>query len=632
MNTFTAPILVVHPKPTRTESMLGYCLRLGDANGFRHMKWLSAILTKCETPSTGVDNLTLLTGHSPQELSLLGGPAPAALGPISNWRLGLKVTYWNHGHRRWCPLCLQQQGIWKTEWMLALQVACPAHQVLLQEHCPGCGTLVPWHRGSMFHCPCGADLRRSHTAPATLQLLELASQVSAAFHLATGQSYMPQIHAAGTFPLLAPLHLPQLCDLLWLFGAYALHCPGTKPQKIPDHGQMNVILPFLSMAIHILNDWPHHFHQLLNEYTHPVAGQTASLRVYLRQLHQALAKLLVHPDLQFLRQEFECYVHTRWQDKLILQPELRAAHPIISATEAAKALKIPIRTLLRLIAAGALKGCQTIGAHGKTNWLVERASVELFSRQKHGVLNLAQVESLLRVTQKRIRLLTEHGLLKAVCKETGSVVNSRQWLFHHADINKFLEQLSHGSISTTPECAQLVSFWEITKRWMQGNDAFLAVTQALCAGELRVLGRSPADSGLRALLVSREAFKAWHQKYRLSRGFFTIPEAARHIGMNKNLFYHLINTGYVSTHMEPFGYANKKITVVRLDNLERFTRDYVWGRNLGRLLGLSEHAASSALLSKGIPPICGPTLDGAEGYVFRKADITSLTQSGFEEA
>lgn len=620
MNTST-PMLVVHPKPADAESLLGYCLRLGEVNGFRHMKWLSAILAKCGTPSSGMENLAMLTGHSPEVLGQLRGPAPAILGAIPNWRLGLKVTYWNHGHRRWCPQCLQQQGIWKTEWMLALQIACPSHKVLLQEHCPDCGALVPWHRGSLFHCPCGADLRQSPTVPATSQLLGLASQLSAAFHLATGQSSMLQTRAAETFPLLAPLHLPQLCDLLWLFGAYALHRPRIKPQKIPNHGQISVILPFLSMAMHVLNDWPYHFYQLLDEYTHPVAGQTASLRIYLRQLHQALAKLLVHPDLQFLRQEFECYVHTRWQDKLILQPELRDAHPIMSGAEAAKKLKMPARALHRLIAAGELKGCQTIGAHGKATWLVERVSVELFSRQKNGFLTLTQVKSLLRVTPKRIRLLTKHGLLKAVRKATDGAVNSRHWLFKHADVNTFLKQLSHGNVSSTPECAQLVSFWEITKRWMQGDEAFLELVRALYTEELPVVGRSPAESGLRALLISREAFRQWHQRYRLSRGFYTIPEAASHVGMDKNLLYHLADTGLVSARQELYGYENKKGLGIRSDELERFTRDYVWGKKLGEMLELSEHAAATFLLHKGISPVCGPTLDGAAGYVFRRTDI-----------
>ncbi|WP_152680445.1 helix-turn-helix domain-containing protein [Chromobacterium subtsugae] len=304
----------------------------------------------------------------------------------------------------------------------------------------------------------------------------------------------------------------------------------------------------------------------------------------------------------------------------------------MSGTEAAKALKIPVRALHRLIAAGELKGCQTIGARGKTTWLVERASVELFSRQKHGLLTLTQVESLLRVTPKRIRLLAEHGILKAVRKATDGTINSRHWLFKHADVNTLLEQLSHGNVSATPECAQLVSFWEITKRWMQGDEAFLELIRALYNEELPVIGRSLAESGLRALLISREAFRQWHKRYRLSRGFYTIPEAASHVGMDKNLLYHLAGTGLVSAHQEQYGYENKKVLGIRFGELERFTRDYVWGKRLGEMLGLSEHATAEFLLHRRVSPVCGPTLEGATGYIFRKADITSLTQFGFEEA
>jgi len=391
---------------------------------------------------------------------------------------------------------------------------------------------------------------------------------------------------------------------------------------------MKVTVPYLSMAMQVLDDWPHHFHQLLAEYTKPVAGQTASLRVYLRQLHLALSTLLIHPDLQFLREEFEHYVHSRWQNKLILQPALRDAHPIMSATEAAKTLNISVRTLHQLVTAGEVQGSQTISANGRIIWLVERASVQLFSQHKHGgLLTLKQVESLLRITPKRIRLLTECGLLVSVRKATDGPINTRHWLFKHSDVNTFLKQLNHGNVSTTPECAQLVSVWEITKRWMQGDEAFLDTIKALYSGDLPVVGRSPAEAGLRALLVSRDRFKEWHLLYRLSRGFYTIPEAARKIGIDRHLLYRLVQIGLITAEQKQYGCENKMILGIKEGEVERFTRDYIWGKSLSRALGSSDFMAVESLMRQGIIPAFRPTLDGTGGYVFRRSDIAPWLKS-----
>ncbi|WP_159875957.1 TniQ family protein [Aquitalea denitrificans] len=616
--TRTPTLLVARPKPIRLESFLGYCLRLGEANGFLDLKWLRPMVAKYGNPlHPAIGNLTLLTGHAADLLSLLNGPAPAALGQSSDWRLGLKITYWNHGHRRWCPQCLEENGYWKSEWLLSLQVACPTHQRLLHEACPACRHHVSYLHGSLYCCPCGADLRQALPVPANTRQLSIAAHLSRAFQRVVLRGKREHHAEYHPHPLLAPLHLAQLCDLLWVFGAYALHRPGVKPQKIANHGQIAVIQPFIAMAMHILEGWPNNFHRLLEEYTKPTAGQTASLRIYLQEIHQALSRLLVHPELQFLRHEFEQHVHTRWQDKLILKDELRKGHPIMSGAEAAQRLKLPVRALHKLVEQGEIKGCKVVSAQGKTSWMVERASVELFAQNEHDLLTMKDVESLLRITPNRIRLLAENHLLEAAPRPS----DRAPWLFKHSDVNAFLERLNHSNLSITPESTSLISVWEITKRWMQGREAFLAVIRALIDGDLQVESRTPAETGIRALLVSREQFRDWHQQYRLSRGFFTVPEAAKHLKMDLNLLYQLISKELVQASPQQYGYEKKMLMGIFAEELERIDSSYVWGKKLGALLGLSEHSAAKALLHQGIRPICGPTIDNVGCYLFRCSDV-----------
>lgn len=626
--TKSPPLLVIHPKPEPGESVLGYCLRLGEANGFADLRWLAHVLGQSRRKQiAGLRGLEQLTGHTPRMLGQAYGPSPRAIGQYNESRLGLKVTYWNGQYRRWCPECLNQRSIWKAEWALSLQVACPVHKRLLLERCPTCHEQLKWTCGGLLSCHCGGDLRFAPPSPAEPTLLGTAHQLSIAFHLAVGLKHPTKPAGISQNPLLKALNLPQLCDLLWVFGAYALQRPCTRPQMLPNHGEMQVILPFLGMAVQTLEDWPRNFYELLEQYTKEVEGDTASLRVFLQEFHQALARLLIHPELQFVRREFERYVHTRWKEKLVLNRQLRDAHPIMSGAEAAKRLGMPVRALHKLIVAGEISGSQSKPAKGRVIWLVDRASVELFERNVQGFLTATEVESLLRITPQRIRLLVEHGILTALPRSS----NRAAWQFRHGEISAFLEKLDHGNVNSTPLDPGLISVWEITKRWMQGNEQFLAVVRALSDGELKTIGRSPQERGLRALLVPRDEFMKWHQCYRHAQGFYTIPEAAAHIHINKNHLYQMIGRSLVCTSEKPWGYEKRPIQGVHIDELNRFCENYVWGKRLGGLLGLSEHAAARALMAQGIHPICGPTVDEVKGYIFRMADIPLPASKGETE-
>ncbi|RBH40084.1 hypothetical protein C3F00_041915 [Pseudomonas sp. MWU13-2860] len=56
----TTPLLQIRPKPLAGESLLGYCLRLGHANGYPGQTWLPLFVKKTNAAR---QNLTLLTGH-----------------------------------------------------------------------------------------------------------------------------------------------------------------------------------------------------------------------------------------------------------------------------------------------------------------------------------------------------------------------------------------------------------------------------------------------------------------------------------------------------------------------------------------------------------------------------------------
>lgn len=94
---------------------------------------------------------------------------------------------------RFCPLCLAQDGTWRTSWTDPAVLACVAHGTLLNETCPQCGAqpfrTLTWattvhpphechapvtnHHEKHRHYPtCGTDLRTAPTASAPPQLVD----------------------------------------------------------------------------------------------------------------------------------------------------------------------------------------------------------------------------------------------------------------------------------------------------------------------------------------------------------------------------------------------------------------------------------------------------------------------------
>lgn len=60
---------------------------------------------------------------------------------------------------RYCPLCLEKDGIHRELWTMPLAVACPRHQCELVKQCYACGRRLTWGRIKPgWYCVCGANL------------------------------------------------------------------------------------------------------------------------------------------------------------------------------------------------------------------------------------------------------------------------------------------------------------------------------------------------------------------------------------------------------------------------------------------------------------------------------------------
>lgn len=618
------PLLPFRPLPFPQESAIGYLLRLGAANDFPSLTWLGAYRKHLGLPAQDFSTFfEQTTGHGTTGLQRLWGPSSSLLPIDPVKRLGIKTTFWNLHHRRWCPDCLREDGYWRAEWLLTLQIACPIHRRLLQEHCPVCGQLVGWYSGELALCRCGAALTHGAAAEVVPALQGLARLLSGKFAVACGAVCSPTESDAETGELLVDVHLARLLELLWALGCYTHHRSLKKPLKIQHHHRIAVALPVLDSAARILSNWPTAFHGFMTELSDSSQRQALDLRLFLGLHLKALSKALSHPELHFVRQEFERFVAANWKGVIVdrhrfSDPFLASVQPVITGKEAAEFLDISRKKLQALVNEGRVQGWYQDTKGSRRFLVVDRESVRRFQQGCAGALfTLADAARYLGTSRPRIRLFVAEGLLKPAFRPAGQREQSAHWMFEQVEMDRLLGGLT-PPMHLTPDCASMISLNQICRGRARDGADLVTVLRALQSGELNIVARDPCQPGLKGLLLDRQRFDAWFAAHLPEKQLFALAPAARYLGLKEHVLNGLRDRGLLFGFIYPDGPNKPRL---KRETLDRFKERYVWGRSLGLLTGFGEKSASRAMLAQGVLPVTGPTVDGGTTYLFLREDV-----------
>lgn len=239
--------LVCTPAIRPKESLLGYVLRLSEANGYERPGWF---LTK-----TGRGHHVIRAVLNPEVLARqLGLSDTSALVPLgyaddagNPVLLGRPIGL---GHLRlyapkFCPLCVAERGHIEALWDCVAVTACPRHRTPLAARCPRCRNRITWDRPGLLTCPCGADL---HTVPSTTWSTEACAELSGYVAAALGYSGSPLRSELGF-----PTHLAEmpLYDLLWFIRTL-----GRRYQLARGNRRRTTFGAIVESAAAALADWP----------------------------------------------------------------------------------------------------------------------------------------------------------------------------------------------------------------------------------------------------------------------------------------------------------------------------------------------------------------------------------------
>ncbi|AXK38128.1 TniQ family protein [Crenobacter cavernae] len=618
------PLLPIHPLPLPLESAIGYLLRLGAVNDLPTLPWLQAFQKRMDLPAQSLEAFfEQTTGHGATEMNCLWGPSIPTLPINPERKLGIKTTYWNLHHRRWCPDCLRESGYWKTEWLLTLQVACPAHRRLLHELCPACQQPVSWYSGGLHQCRCDHSLTTAAPMPTSAELCQVAQLISEKFAAATETPFPAA--TSDLAHLLEDVQLPRLLDLLWVLGCYGHFRSLKKSLKVQDHHRLAVALPVLESAGHMLTQWPHAFHALLSDSCDQTQTHALHLYKFTGPRLLALNRALSHPELHFVRHEFERFISAHWKgvigERHRFSEAITADHATILAKEAAETLGISRKKLNVLVDQGHIQGWYQQSKGSLRYLVVDRKSVLRFQRGSADALHtLAEAADYLGLSHPRLKLLVEAGLLAPLRQPEGDNAQHLHWAFEKSELDRVLGDL-RIQVHATPACSSVISLEAVCRSRSRTGADFITLIRAIQRGELDCIARDPSQPGLKGLLLGRTQFETWFAEHLQSQQLYSISPAAHYLGLKEHVLSWLRDKGLLYGFEYPEGAKSPKLPRPVLDSLKA---RYAWGLELERLTGYGRKSAARALINRGVWPVTGPAVDGGTTYLFLRADVIAF--------
>lgn len=100
-------------------------------------------------------------------------------------------------------------------------------------------------------------------------------------------------------------------------------------------------------------------------------------------------------------------------------------------------------------------------------------------------------------------------------------------------------------------------------------------------------------------------------------GTVSVKEAAQQLGIYTDAIYQVVKLGLIPHQTLP-----RRSVRIQTQDLALFHQKYVFVRELAKMLACNATNLADRLISIGIQPVHGPTIDGGLVYVFLRADIT----------
>ena len=440
--------LLITPKPEKDEGFISYLLRLTEANGYDTPSWILSLsgidymelqwkFTFLFSCADGFKKLAKLTGNTLSDLiGLLYLPAPPPQYTTCAVDYNFYGAFFNRSIiRPHCPKvcvkCLNESGYCRRILDCALVTVCPIHECLLIDTCPKCKRRLKAIRNRLGVCACGCDwselppdLRREHETVVSRRIYQFCGLLPLDHHSKERLNPLESL-ALQEFVVALTFIAGLDCEMSWATGR------PSKSIKLRNED----LHTHITKAFQVFENWPHNFHQLLDERSkgnvcfNPRDGK---LDTALKQEFGALFKRLYcdlrDPQFDFLRDAFAKYLNNRLKaqyedgDRVSSLPASDDAE-YISVTEARRLLKLSHDSILDLVKTGEI-AFAIRNQDGTVCYLLRLTDVETVKIQFDQALGSRGLAKELGVDQTTINRLVQEGQLRRKSRRTIDGYNS----------------------------------------------------------------------------------------------------------------------------------------------------------------------------------------------------------------
>jgi hypothetical protein len=557
------PLLVRHPAPYPTESILGYVLRLSEKNGYLSpwSVYHLAGMKQKEMKTTGirVEKLAPIASCPISELTQI------AFTSARNRRLPqllghrLTPTDLNVAQPKLCPQCVAEKGFIEAHWHLELMVACPVHECLTISECPKCGKRLRWFRPGLLECECGANLLE-YEMPAIPQpeasLLDLI-RMKVFGHCADEENPVSLPHE----DLLAM----TLRSMLTVIRALAKH------RLVADDCTSPIgLLQIILAASRVLMDWPKNFIALLTDLGQKLpADVSGGVGKQFEGIYQALFRnTAIGPpeNTDFLRIAFLDFAMNHWgrgfvDHKLIKKLGDVGPKRYLTQTEFAAQIGVQQSTAARLLKGSKLSSRRV--KCGKADRILVDANQGAIPYTFPGKIYRK------REAAKRLGISVSvlHALKEGSIYEVNHLLPTRAG-FHELDLDAFRQRV----LALVPDnrfCSiagvESVTLNSVLCGHHDSTKTKVKLVRALLAKDIAVFGN--ADGTIGGLLLDRFGYRQFIVDARSgAAGNAKTPgEVARQLSCDPEAVAALVRLGLLQNGATPVGLriADESVTAFR---------------------------------------------------------------------
>jgi TniQ len=544
-------LLIRHPSPKPTESLVGYLLRLTEANGYPNTHYMLADRGKYRFGEPiSIHLLASITNWSARLLRPISfrskdDKAGVILGQ------SISKAEMNTAMAPICPRCISEKGFMEAHFSLSVMTFCPEHRVIIKV-CPGCSKPLTWKRPKLLQCNCGQALTHAEAQEVSTAAVELLAIVrTKALSLPT------PTESVNGLPVRA-LEAMSLKSLLFLIRTLGRRSAGKMGKVDTSMDERKIV----ELAAQVLSDWPNNFRAMLDAKTGPASPSNPCKlsKGTLSGLYLAIMYGFKQRDeAKFVRDALVKYAADRFgmgTDDLNERARiLGCGQQYVTRGEMAARLGVDRRFANRILAEGSIDTIRVEGARKRKRVLIDMSAITIPFSPIAKIYNTKEAADAIGIPRRVLVLLKETGMFETRYLPPG--IRG----FHQQDIEAFKARLLNPVAAGTRFSAQ---------EKMRNLGRFLldsstgAMTKAMVIAEIYA-GRMPvaapvaktvseiqiSQTDLRSLLQALNV-PDWRvlrgTSWNLSNGHggISMCQAAREIGCSQPAVRVLIQEGRLS--------------------------------------------------------------------------------------